>query len=83
MNKIANHSYVLFFFISSLKEVYETKERLGDDKVTLKRKRKRKAYGEYYSWLDFLCDVLLFIPEILVGLIRLLGRGIFRLFDGI
>jgi hypothetical protein len=51
--------------------------------MAFKRRKKRKEQYQHYTWFDFLCDVLFFVPELLIGMIRLLGRGIWRIFDGI
>ncbi|WP_153239071.1 hypothetical protein [Fictibacillus phosphorivorans] len=51
--------------------------------MALKRKKKKKQTNETYTWLDFMIDLLLVIPELIIWLIRLLGRSVFKLFDGI
>jgi hypothetical protein len=51
--------------------------------MAFKRRKKRKEQHKPYTWFDFVCDVFFFVPELLVGLIRVLGRGIWRLFDGV
>ncbi|MBN3554499.1 hypothetical protein JYA63_09495 [Fictibacillus nanhaiensis] len=51
--------------------------------MALMRKKKKKQRNETYTWLDFMIDLLLVIPELIIWLIRLLGRSVFKLFDGI
>ncbi|WP_226536689.1 hypothetical protein [Fictibacillus halophilus] len=51
--------------------------------MAFNRRKKRKEQYQHYSWFDFFCDVLFFVPELLIWMIRLLGRGIWRMFDGI
>ncbi|MBN3544796.1 hypothetical protein [Fictibacillus barbaricus] len=51
--------------------------------MALQRKKKRKQNGEQYTWFDLILDILFVVPELLIWLVRILGRGIFRLFDGI
>ncbi|MGA4720982.1 hypothetical protein [Fictibacillus nanhaiensis] len=51
--------------------------------MALRRKKKKKSNNETYTWLDFMVDLLLVIPELIIWLVRLLGRSVFRLFDGI
>ncbi|WP_186320580.1 hypothetical protein [Fictibacillus phosphorivorans] len=51
--------------------------------MALRRKKKKKSNNETYTWLDSMIDLLLVIPELIIWLVRLLGRSVFRLFDGI
>ncbi|MBH0162323.1 MULTISPECIES: hypothetical protein [Fictibacillus] len=51
--------------------------------MALRRRKKKKSNNETYTWVDLIVDLVLVIPELIFWLIRLLGRSVFRLFDGI
>ncbi|WP_416730888.1 hypothetical protein [Fictibacillus sp. JL2B1089] len=51
--------------------------------MALRRRKKKKSNNDTYTWLDFMIDLLLVIPELIIWLVRLVGRSVFRLFDGI